>query len=36
MRTAALGRSAVAVTTLGFGAAPIGNLYRAVDGETAA
>ncbi len=36
MRTVALGRSAVAVTALGFGGGPIGNLYRAVDGETAA
>lgn len=36
MRRLALGRSGVAVTTLGFGGGPIGNLYRAVDGETAA
>ncbi len=27
----ALGRTAVRVTELGFGAAPVGNLYRAVD-----
>lgn len=31
MRTAALGASAVRVTTLGFGGAPIGSLYQAVD-----
>lgn len=30
MRTATLGRTAVPVTALGFGAAPIGNLYRGV------
>ncbi|MCK2237880.1 MULTISPECIES: aldo/keto reductase [unclassified Crossiella] len=30
MRTATLGRTTVPVTALGFGAAPIGNLYRAV------
>jgi len=36
VKTAALGRSAVAVTALGFGGAPIGNLYRAVDDTTAA
>jgi D-threo-aldose 1-dehydrogenase len=31
MRTATLGASAVRVTTLGFGGAPIGSLYQAVD-----
>jgi D-threo-aldose 1-dehydrogenase len=36
MRTAKLGRSGVRVTALGFGGAPIGNLYRAVEEETAA
>jgi len=36
MRTVALGRSGVAVTALGFGGAPIGNLYREVDEQTAA
>jgi D-threo-aldose 1-dehydrogenase len=36
MRTVALGRSGVAVTPLGFGGAPIGNLYQAVDERTAA
>ena len=36
MRTATLGHSGVRVTALGFGGAPIGNLYRAVDEETAA
>jgi D-threo-aldose 1-dehydrogenase len=30
-----LGRSALPVTELGFGAAPIGNLYTAIDDETA-
>lgn len=30
-----LGRTAVTVTELGFGAAPIGNLYRPVDDDTA-
>ncbi len=34
--TKTLGRSAVAVTALGFGAASIGNLYRAVSDEQAA
>jgi D-threo-aldose 1-dehydrogenase len=36
MRSAALGRSRVAVTALGFGGAPLGNLYRAVADEDAA
>jgi D-threo-aldose 1-dehydrogenase len=36
MRTATLGASAVRVTALGFGGAPIGNLYRAVDDDAAA
>jgi D-threo-aldose 1-dehydrogenase len=36
VKTTALGRSAVAVTAIGFGSAPIGNLYRAVDDDTAA
>lgn len=31
-----LGRTSLSVTELGFGAAPIGNLYTAVDDETAA
>jgi D-threo-aldose 1-dehydrogenase len=31
MRTATLGASAIRVTTLGFGGAPIGSLYQAVD-----
>ncbi|PWR08757.1 aldo/keto reductase [Micromonospora acroterricola] len=35
MRTQRLGRSPVRVTELGFGAAAIGNLYQAVDDETA-
>ncbi|MCX5317027.1 aldo/keto reductase [Streptomyces sp. NBC_00154] len=35
MRTAHLGRTQVTVTALGFGAAPIGNLYRATDEATA-
>jgi D-threo-aldose 1-dehydrogenase len=34
--TARLGRSSVAVTRLGLGCAPIGNLYTAIDDETAA
>jgi D-threo-aldose 1-dehydrogenase len=36
VKTRALGRSPVAVTALGFGGAPIGNLYHAVDDATAA
>jgi D-threo-aldose 1-dehydrogenase len=36
LKTATLGRSAVAVTALGFGGAPIGNLYHEVDDATAA
>jgi D-threo-aldose 1-dehydrogenase len=36
MRTATLGRSGVAVTALGFGGAPIGNLFQAVEDGTAA
>jgi D-threo-aldose 1-dehydrogenase len=36
VKTTALGRSSVAVTALGFGGAPIGNLYHAVDEATAA
>ncbi len=36
MRAGGLGRSGVMVTALGFGGAPIGNLYQAVDDETAA
>jgi D-threo-aldose 1-dehydrogenase len=36
VKTAALGRSAVAVTALGLGCAPIGNLYRAVGDDDAA
>jgi D-threo-aldose 1-dehydrogenase len=36
VRTAQLGRSGVAVTAVGFGGAPIGNLYRALDDATAA
>jgi D-threo-aldose 1-dehydrogenase len=36
MRTVALGHSGVAVSALGFGGAPIGNLYHAVDEQTAA
>ena len=35
MRRATVGRTGVAVTELGFGAAPIGNLYRAIDDATA-
>ncbi|MDI5940998.1 aldo/keto reductase, partial [Micromonospora sp. DH15] len=35
MRTTRLGRSSAPVTTVGFGAAGIGNLYRAVDDDTA-
>ncbi|WP_410813799.1 aldo/keto reductase [Micromonospora sp. 067-2] len=35
MRTERLGRSSVQVTALGFGAAGIGNLYRAMDDDTA-
>jgi D-threo-aldose 1-dehydrogenase len=35
MERRTLGRTKVEVTTLGFGAAPIGNLYTAVDDETA-
>jgi D-threo-aldose 1-dehydrogenase len=35
MRYLPVGRSGVNVTTLGFGAAAIGNLYRAIDDETA-
>ncbi|MER5457213.1 aldo/keto reductase [Micromonospora sp. NPDC002389] len=35
MRHPRLGRTAVPVSALGFGAAGIGNLYRAVDDETA-
>jgi D-threo-aldose 1-dehydrogenase len=35
MQRRAIGRTKVEVTTLGFGAAPIGNLYTAVDDETA-
>jgi len=35
LKTARLGSSAVAVTALGFGGAPIGNLYHAVDDATA-
>ncbi|MEH1163854.1 aldo/keto reductase [Micromonospora sp. CPCC 205539] len=35
MGTARLGRSSVPVTALGFGAASVGNLYRAVDDATA-
>ena len=35
MRAVPLGASPVRVTALGFGAAGIGNLYRAVDDETA-
>ncbi|MGN6609833.1 MAG: aldo/keto reductase [Jatrophihabitans sp.] len=36
MRTARLGRTDVLVTPIGFGAAPIGNLYTAVDDDAAA
>ncbi|HEX8858182.1 MAG TPA: aldo/keto reductase [Actinomycetes bacterium] len=36
MRMATLGRGGVAVTTLGFGGAPIGNLFQAVEDATAA
>jgi D-threo-aldose 1-dehydrogenase len=36
MRVARLGRSAVTVTALGFGGAPIGGLYQAVDTDDAA
>lgn len=35
MRQATLGRSGVAVTSVGFGGAPIGNLFEAVDDATA-
>ena len=35
MNRNALGRTNVHVTDLGFGAAPIGNLYKAIDDETA-
>lgn len=35
MRRLPLGRTGVSVTELGFGAAPIGNLYRRVDDQTA-
>ncbi len=35
MRRSSIGSTAVSVTALGFGAAPIGNLYRAIDDETA-
>ncbi|WP_426565936.1 aldo/keto reductase [Angustibacter sp. McL0619] len=35
MRTREIGRTGVRVTELGFGAAPIGNLYREVDHDTA-
>jgi D-threo-aldose 1-dehydrogenase len=35
MRHASLGHTGVSITELGFGAAPIGNLYRAIDDETA-
>ena len=31
-----LGGSAVAVSPLGLGTAPLGNLYRAIDDDTAA
>jgi D-threo-aldose 1-dehydrogenase len=34
MRRSPVGSTGVEVTTLGFGAAPIGNLYRAIDDET--
>ncbi len=36
MRTATLGRTGVAVTALGFGAAPLGNLYARVPDDAAA
>jgi len=35
LRQVTLGRSGVAVTSIGFGGAPIGNLYEAVDDATA-
>ncbi len=35
MRTATLGRSGVAVTAFGFGAAPLGNLYKRVPDDLA-
>jgi D-threo-aldose 1-dehydrogenase len=35
MRTRRLGRTDVELTVLGFGAAPIGNLYREIDEDTA-
>jgi D-threo-aldose 1-dehydrogenase len=35
MTTSAVGSTSVRVADLGFGAAPIGNLYRAIDDETA-
>ncbi len=35
MRRSPVGSTGVNVTSLGFGAAPIGNLYRAIDDETA-
>jgi len=35
MRRSPIGNTGVTVTDLGFGAAPIGNLYRAIDDETA-
>jgi len=36
VRTAALGRTAVAVTAFGFGTAPLGNLFEAISDESAA
>jgi D-threo-aldose 1-dehydrogenase len=35
MRLTSVGNTGIAVTDLGFGAAPIGNLYRAIDDDTA-
>jgi D-threo-aldose 1-dehydrogenase len=35
MRTRRLGRTDIELTVLGFGAAPIGNLYREIDDDTA-
>ena len=35
MKTNPLGRTRVEVSTLGFGAAPIGNLFSAIDDQTA-